>query len=80
MDYSEVEMGCALGKGSFATVIRGKWNGKDVALKRIRLPGGYDTEELANMQEIAIQRYANVICLFETFVIITVLSLQHKGS
>ena len=58
-------MGGVLGKGSFATVNRGKWNGKDVALKRIRLPGGYDTEELANMQEIAILRYESTAFPFE---------------
>ena len=44
---------------------RGKWNGKDIALKRIRLLGGYDTEELANMQEIAILRYESTPFPFE---------------
>ena len=53
---SEVEMGDVIGKGSFGIVNKGKWKGKVVALKRIRLPGGYSSEETADTKEITVLR------------------------
>ena len=46
-----------IGKGSFAVVYRGKWEGKVVALKKMRLPSGISTDSLPNIQEIRILRY-----------------------
>ena len=48
--YSEIEVGGVIGKGSFAIVNKGKWNGQDVALKRIRVPGGYDSEDITDLK------------------------------
>ena len=53
---SEVEMGDVIGKGSFGIVNKGKRKGKVVALKRIRLPGGYSGEETADTKEITVLR------------------------
>ena len=43
-------------KGSFSVVHHGQWKGKDVALKRIRLPPGIDCEQVVNSKEDAIKR------------------------
>ena len=40
MDMKELEFGSVIGRGSFAVVYRGCWQGKDVALKQIRVPCG----------------------------------------
>ena len=55
--FQELEIGEVIGRGSFATVNRGKWKGKDVAVKRIRIPPGYETEDVFNHREISILRF-----------------------
>ena len=40
MDMKEFEFGNVIGRGSFAVVYRGCLQGKDVALKQIRVPSG----------------------------------------
>ena len=54
-----------IGRGSFAVVHRGTWQGKEVAL---RLPSGLDADSLQNIQEINILRYnyyyAGIGCLY----------------
>lgn len=37
-----LEFGEVIGRGTFAEVHKGKWNGQEVALKRMRLPPGSD--------------------------------------
>ena len=62
VDYSEITIGTTIGKGGFGTVNKGKWKNQDVALKRMRLPGGCG-EDLADMKEIAVLRYTdNTFC------------------
>ena len=56
VEKSEIEIGDVIGKGSFGIVNKGKWKGKVVALKRIRLPGGYSDEEIADAKEITVLR------------------------
>lgn len=57
VEFQDLQIGNVIGRGSFATVNRGKWQGKDVALKRIKIPPGYDdTADITNSQEIAILR------------------------
>ena len=53
---SEIEIGDVIGKGSFGVVNKGRWKGKVVALKRIRLTGGCSDEETANAKEITVLR------------------------
>ena len=55
IDMSELEFGEVVGRGSFATVHRGSWKGHDVALKKMRLPGGCDASILP--KEVTILRY-----------------------
>ena len=38
VDIKDLEFGPVVGRGSFASVHRGIWNGTEVALKRIRVP------------------------------------------
>ena len=49
-------MGEMIGRGSFGIVNKGKWKGKVVALKRIRLPGGYSDEEMPDTKKITLLR------------------------
>ncbi len=56
VDYKELEIGGVVGKGSFGTVHKGKWKSRDVALKRLRLPGGHDTGSKADVKEIEVLR------------------------
>lgn len=37
VDYKDLQIGGVVGKGSFGTVHKGKWKGRDVALKRLKL-------------------------------------------
>ena len=54
----ELEFGSVIGRGSFAVVYRGCWQGKDVALKQIRVPCG----NIATMpKEVSILRLANIL-------------------
>ena len=51
----DLEFGDVIGRGSFAIVYRGRWQGKDVALKQIRVPCG----NIATVpKEVAILRWA----------------------
>jgi predicted Ser/Thr protein kinase len=53
-----------IGKGSFAVVHRGKWRGNTVALK-IRIPPGFNTDNLSNFEEIEVLRYGyQNICVY----------------
>lgn len=45
-----------IGKGNFAIVYRGKWDGRSVALKKMKLPSGISVDTLPNVQEIKILR------------------------
>lgn len=49
-----LEFGEVIGRGSFAEVHKGKWNGQEVALKRMRLPLGSDSSSL--LKEVAVLR------------------------
>ena len=49
-----LEFGEVIGRGSFADVHKGKWNGEEVALKRIRLPPGSDSSSV--LKEVAVLR------------------------
>ena len=57
VDFQELEVGQVVGRGNFGVVHRGRWNGRDVALKIIRIPTGYDTDSVSNYKEIAILRF-----------------------
>ena len=45
-----------IGKESFAVVYRGLWEGKQVALKKIKLPTGIGLDNFPNIQEISVLR------------------------
>lgn len=55
VDMEMLEFGEVVGRGSFAEVHKGKWNGKKVALKRMRLPPGSDPSIVP--KEVAVLRY-----------------------
>lgn len=59
-----------VGRGNFAVVYRGLWEGKQVALKKMRLPSGISSETLPSIQEITVLRYfhCNIVisCKFTT--------------
>ena len=46
-----------IGRGSFAVVHKGRWEGKDVALKRIRIPCSTSLSTSTLPQEVEILRY-----------------------
>lgn len=53
VDKKDLQFNKIIGRGSFAVVYRGLWQGKDVALKQIRVPCG----NIANVpKEVAILR------------------------
>ena len=56
VDVTELHFGEVIGRGGFGTVSKGTWHGEDVALKRVRLPAGFDTDTIADMNEIAVLR------------------------
>ena len=57
MEFQYLRIGNITGRGRFATVNRGRWQGKDVALKRIKIPHGYDdTADITSSEEITILR------------------------
>ena len=60
----DLEFGDVIGRGSFAVVYRGCWQGKDVALKQIRVPCG----NVATVpKEVAILRFAEYyarLCMY----------------
>ena len=61
MDMKELEFGSVIGRGSFAVVYRGCWQGKDVALKQIRVPCG----NIATVpKEVSILRSKVIILIF----------------
>ena len=55
VDVTELHFGEVIGRG-IGTVSKGTWHGKDVAPKRVRLPAGFDTDTIADMNEIAVLR------------------------
>ena len=57
---TNVHFGELIGKGSFAEVYRGKWEGKDVALKKMKLPSEISLQSLPTIQEIEILRFINI--------------------
>ncbi len=70
VDYQDLEIGDVVGKGSFATVHKGKWKGQDVALKRLRLPGGFDAGSVTGIKEIEVLRYTKY--LYSTAAAVTI--------
>ena len=57
IELKDLEIGKVIGKGSFGTVNRGKWKGKDVAVKRMKTAGYVSmTQDLSNHKEISILR------------------------
>ena len=61
--FEEVKIGEVIGRGTFGTVNRGKWKGKDVALKRMKTAGYVNTaEDVSNYKEISVIRLVYVIC------------------
>ena len=58
VDYSEIQIGDLIGRGSYGTVHKGVWNGETVALKQVSIPAGIDAKDmLANNKELAALRY-----------------------
>ena len=55
VDMKALEFGEVIGRGSFAEVHRGKWNGLEVALKRMRLPPGGDQLQSV-LKEVSVLR------------------------
>ena len=49
----DIKIGPVIGKGSYN---RGRWDGKDVAVKTIKIPPGYDAENVTNYREIVALR------------------------
>lgn len=54
VDLKLIEFGEVIGRGSFSEVHKGKWNGKEVALKKIRIPPGSNIDV---SKEISVLRY-----------------------
>ena len=68
MKLEQLKFGKVIGRGGFSTVNHGKWKGKDVALKRIRLPPGYvHDQDSSYNKEIEVLKYACFcVCLCAT--------------
>ena len=56
VEMKDITFGAIVGRGSFAVVHQGKWNGKEVALKCIRLPHGTSIPYSNLPQEVEILR------------------------
>ena len=55
--FEDVKFGKVIGRGTFGTVNRGVWKGKDVALKRMKTAGCVNTvEDVSNYKEISVLR------------------------
>ena len=54
VEFDELAIGGIIGRGSFSVVHRGQWQGRDVALKRIRAPPG--AEDVVSSQEVTVLR------------------------
>ena len=60
--FEDVTIGEVIGRGTFGTVNRGKWKGKDVALKRMKTAGYVNTvEAVSYYKEISVLRLEYVI-------------------
>ena len=59
VNIDKIEFGDVIGRGNFGVVHRGKWSGKDVALKTIKIPPGYDPDTISSYREIAVLRCVN---------------------
>lgn len=44
VDVGSLEFGEMIGRGNFSEVYKGKWKGKVVALKQMRIPSGGETD------------------------------------
>ena len=55
--FEDVKFGEVIGRGTFGTVNRGVWKGKDVALKRMKTAGCVNrVEDVSNYKEISVLR------------------------
>lgn len=59
ISLNELQFGKVIGRGGFGIVHRGKWNGQEVALKKIPLPPGIDASSLPTSNEISVLKYAD---------------------
>ena len=59
VDIKDIKFDEIVGRGSFATVRHGRWQGRDVALKRIRLPNGASISNANVPKEVEIVRCDN---------------------
>ena len=60
IDPKEIVYKKLIGRGGFATVYKGKWKGKKVALKRINIPPGIDRKQMiASSCELNALKYAS---------------------
>ncbi len=59
VSFEDIQVREVIGRGSFGTVNRGMWNGKEVALKRVKVPG---CEGFSNcLAEISVLRFGNSV-------------------
>ena len=52
IDKDEITLGKMIGRGSFAIVMTGEWNGTEVAVKAINLPLETVVNEVAKKESI----------------------------
>ena len=67
MDMNDLEFGNIVGKGSFAVVYRGLWQGRDVALKQIRLPCASSTTVPKEVTILRLELLRGNECMYISF-------------
>lgn len=82
IEFEELNIVDIIGKGSFSVVHHGHWQGKEVALKRIRIPLGIDCEQVLHTKEVAIMRNIFTIIINNYLMIIIIIicrKIQHPN-
>lgn len=60
IDYSTIEFGQQIGEGAYGTVFQAQWNGKKVAVKKMRTRPGFSSI-LSFAREVAVLRYTSFL-------------------
>ena len=73
MPYCDLEFTKEIGHGAFGKVFKGKWNGKEVALKTLPIPDGADASDIVkHNEEIAALRLVHIHVLWPQFHIMNI--------
>ena len=57
-----LRFGELIGRGTFADVFKGEWNGQVVAMKKIRLPP--ESDSVIVPKEVSVLRYISLHCQY----------------